>query len=178
MKLTTNRLILRQFCQSDFEEYAAMVGHTETMRYIGNGEPLSREQAWRSMAAILGHWQLLGYGLYAVEEKSSGKLAGRIGLINPEGWPGIEIGWMLHPDFRGRGLAFEAAVAIMTHAFEVLKVRELISLIHPMNTASLKLAEKLGESLHDYIQFFGVECAVYKIKRELFLASPPNPKSM
>src|SRR5258706_14382225 len=89
--LQTERLILRMFRNSDFESFAETCADPEVMRYLGEGKPLNRGEAWRQMAMIVGHWQLRGYGLWAVEERETGNLAGRIGFYNPEGWPGFEI---------------------------------------------------------------------------------------
>src|SRR5687767_1250386 len=88
--LETDRLILRMLRASDFDAYAEMHADPAVMRYIGDGQPLARPMAWRSLATMIGHWSLRGYGLWAVEERSSGKLVGRIGFWNPEGWPGFE----------------------------------------------------------------------------------------
>ena len=84
-QLETERLFLRMFRGEDFEQYAAMMCDAEVTRFLGDGSPLSRELAWRQMAMVLGHWQLRGYGLWAVEEKESGRLVGRVGFFNPEG---------------------------------------------------------------------------------------------
>ena len=64
-ELETGRLRLRQFCGGDLDAYARLTGDAETMRYIGQGEPLDREGAWRSLAYILGHWWIRGFGLWA-----------------------------------------------------------------------------------------------------------------
>lgn len=90
--LETDRLILRPFCEADLDAYSEMCADSDVMRYIGVGQPLSRSEAWRNMAMILGHWQLRGYGLWAVEEKAGGAMIGRIGCWYPEGWPDCEIG--------------------------------------------------------------------------------------
>jgi hypothetical protein len=66
--IETNRLVLRAFRQTDIDEYAAMCADTEVMRYLSGGTPMNREDAWRHMAMILGHWQLRGYGLWAVTD--------------------------------------------------------------------------------------------------------------
>jgi RimJ/RimL family protein N-acetyltransferase len=135
------------FCEEDFEQYAAMMCEAEVTRYLGDGAPLSRELAWRQLAMILGHWQLRGYGLWAVEELESGRLVGRVGFFNPEGWPGFELGWALGREFWGRGFATEAARRALEFAFEVLGREHVISLIRPDNVASVRVAERLGERL-------------------------------
>src|SRR5438046_2048074 len=114
--LETDRLTLRMLRESDFDAYAEMCGDAEVMRYIGDGQPMVRPMAWRNLAQMVGHWSLRGYGLWAVEERSSGVLVGRIGFWNPEGWPGFELGWMLRRSFWGRGYATEAARAALRGA--------------------------------------------------------------
>ena len=108
------------FRASDFDDYAACVGDADVMRHIGDGKPLDREGAWRSMAALSGHWNLRGYGLWAVEEKASGRLVGRVGYFFPEGWPQEEIGWLFRRDVWGRGYATEAATAALARGREFL----------------------------------------------------------
>src|SRR5829696_4722730 len=93
--LATERLILRPFRDEDLDTYAEICADPEVMRYLGDGTPLDRVGAWRQLAFIVGHWQLKGFGLWALEEKASGALIGRAGLLHPEGWPGFELGWTL-----------------------------------------------------------------------------------
>lgn len=66
----------------------------EVMRWLG-GRRWSRTESWRHVAMILGHWRLRGHGMWAVERRSDGELIGRVGCIEPDGWPGFEIGWMI-----------------------------------------------------------------------------------
>ncbi|MEK7387244.1 MAG: GNAT family N-acetyltransferase, partial [candidate division NC10 bacterium] len=88
----------------------------------------------------------LGDGrLWAVEERDGGRLIGRIGCHYPEGWPGFEVGWALARQYWGRGYAFEGARAALNHAFTALAQDRVISLIHPANERSIRLAERLGE---------------------------------
>jgi RimJ/RimL family protein N-acetyltransferase len=75
--LETPRLLLRAFRGGDLEAYAAMSADPEVMRYIGAGASLDRNESWRSISGMLGHWQLLGYGMWALEEKATGALVGR-----------------------------------------------------------------------------------------------------
>ena len=169
-QLETERLVLRMFCEEDFEQYAGVMCDAEVTRFLGDGAPLSRELAWRQMAMILGHWQLRGYGLWAVEEKESGRLVGRVGFFNPEGWPGFELGWVLGREFWGRGFATEAARRALEFAFEVLGREHVISLIRPDNVASVRVAERLGERLEGRTELFGAEALVYGISRDVWSA--------
>ena len=118
-RLETERLILRMFRDSDFDAYAEMCGDTEVMKYLG-GPTMTRSEAWRSMAMVVGHWQLRGFGLWAVEERRAGCLVGRVGCWRPEGWPGLEIAWTLRRAFWGQGYATEAARAALDVAFSQL----------------------------------------------------------
>ncbi len=115
--LGTERLVLRMFRESDLDSYAAMCGDPEVMRYLGDGHTLDRAESWRNMALVLGHWYLRGFGLWAVEERATGELVGRVGCWRPEGWPGLEIGWALRREFWRRGYATEAAQAVVADAF-------------------------------------------------------------
>ena len=176
-QLETQRLILREFRESDLDAYAEMCGDPEVMRYIGTGKPLSRWESWRNMAMMLGHWQLRGYGMWAVEERSNNEMIGRIGCWQPEGWTGFEIGWTLRQAYWGRGLATEGAKAAMHYASEELQQSHVISLISPDNTASKRVAEKLGEKLQGTTELFGSEAVIYGISREdwRFKTYKPHP---
>ena len=171
--LVTDRLVLRAFRDSDLDAYAAMVADPAVSRYLGRGEVLDRVGAWYQMAMFAGHLALRGYGLWAAEEKGSGVLVGRIGLWNPEGWPGLEVGWMLAPPFWGRGLATEGGRAALDFAFTHLGVEEVISVINPDNTASIRVAERLGETYARSMTLHGCPAAVYVIDRDRFRARRP-----
>ena len=164
--LETDRLILRMFREADFEQYAEMCADPEVVRYLGEGRTLSRGEAWRQMAMILGHWQLRGYGLWAVEEREGGKLLGRIGFFNPAGWPGFELGWALRKEAWGRGYATEGARRALEYAFTEMGREHVISLIHPENAASVKVAERIGERLEGRTELFGREVLTYGVRRE------------
>ena len=165
ISLETERLILRMFREDDLDSYAAMCADPDVMRYLGDGKALTRSEAWRQMALILGHWRLRGFGLWAVEERTTGALLGRIGFFQPEGWPGFELGWMLRRASWGRGYATEGARRALAHAFTVMNRDHLISLIRPANRASVRVAERLGQSLESRTDLYGQEVLVYGIGR-------------
>ncbi len=162
--LETERLILRMFREEDFDEYASFCADPEVMRYLG-GKTFNRMEAWRHMAFIVGHWHLRGFGHWAVEEKATSKLAGRIGFLNPEGWPGFELGWTLGRPFWGRGYATEGARRALEYGFNQLDQKHIISLIHPDNKNSIRVAERLGEKVEGKTELLGHDVLVYGIDR-------------
>lgn len=164
--LETPRLRLRMFRRADFDAYADMLADPEVARYLSNGQPLSRPEAWRNMAAVVGHWQLLGFGPWAVVERDSGEFVGRIGPYCPAGWPGLELTWMIRRSSWGQGYATEGARVALAYIFQQMARDLVISLIRPENAASIRVAEKMGEKLQDRIEFYGEEALVYGIRRE------------
>jgi len=165
VRLETERLSLRMWREEDdFEPYARMCADPEVMRYLG-GQTFSRMEAWRSMAYFVGHWHLRGYGHWAVEEKVSGQMIGRIGFLNPVGWPGFEIGWTLAREHWGKGYAIEGARRALEYAFTELDKDHVISLIHPENKGSIRVAERLGERVEGKAEIMGIDVLVYGIDR-------------
>ena len=146
--LETERLILRTVNpELDFESWADCFADKETMRGLGGGPGMSRAQAWRHMATVIGHQSIHGYGFYSVIEKSSGEWVGRVGPWNPEGWPEPEVGWTIYKPFWRKGYAFEAGRACIDYAFNTLGWTRVVHTISMDNVASIKTAEKLGSSL-------------------------------
>ena len=163
--LETERLRLRMFREDDFDAYARICADAEVMRYLADGKPLTRAEAWRQMAMIVGHWELRGYGIWAVEERATGTLLGRIGLFNPEGWPALELGWTLGKEHWGKGYATEGGRRALEYAFAELQQTHIISLIRPGNAPSIRVAERLGETLESRTQLFGHDVLIYGIDR-------------
>lgn len=163
--LETPRLRLRQFRESDWEPYAAMCADPDVMRYLGTGVTLSRDDAWRSIASILGHWQLRGYGMFAIEVRETGELAGRAGFLDPPGWPGFELGWVLGKPHWGHGYAIEAAREALRYAYESLRRDRVISLIRSANQRSINVAERLGSKLAGEVELLGSKALVYENRR-------------
>ena len=161
--LHTERLVLRELAAGDFEAYAAMMADPDVTRFLGDGRPLGRAEAWRQMAMIAGHWVLRGFGLWAVEERATGAFLGRIGCFEPEGWPGFEIGYTLARGAWGRGYAREGAAAALRHARETLGRDAIISVIRPDNAASIRVATALGAMPDGQVDdFFGGLALIYR----------------
>jgi RimJ/RimL family protein N-acetyltransferase len=141
--LETDRLVLRGFEPGDFDAFAELCADAEVMRFMG--PPVGRVDAWRLLATMVGHWTLRGYGLWAVEERATGAFVGRAGLWYPEGWPGLEVGWAFRREAWDKGYATEAGRAALDWAFGTLRADHVLSLIHPANARSIRVATKLGE---------------------------------
>lgn len=167
--LETDRLILRAWQESDIEPYIEMCADEDVMRHL-SGKPMTRQEAWRHAAYIIGHWQLRGFGHWAIEHKESGKFVGRAGFFNPEDWPGFEIGWAIHPNFWRQGFAEESARRALAYAFEDMGREEVISVINPGNTASIGLAEKLGERYLRDDEVYGQPVSIYGMSKDEYLA--------
>ena len=144
--LETENLILRPFKDDDVDDYFGVLDSPEVRRWLHIPESLDRSDAWQQMAWFVGQWELRGTGHWALEEKKSGQFVGRAGLHRPErhDWPGVEVGWLLHPDYWGRGYATEAGGAAVRYGFEDLQVDKLFSCILPENHRSQAVAKRLG----------------------------------
>jgi RimJ/RimL family protein N-acetyltransferase len=118
-------------------------------RYIG-GKPFSEEESWTKLLRYVGHWALLGFGYWAVEEKATGHFAGEIGFadykrnLDPSLLGAAEIGWAFRAGSHGKGYATEAARAVIAWGDAHFGPCRTTCLIHPENVASIRVAEKCG----------------------------------
>lgn len=160
--LTTERLLLRSFLPEDLEPYAEMMADPEVTRHLGAGHPLSRADAWRQLAMFLGHWELRGFGLWAVEERSTGRFLGRIGCQEPEGFPAFEIAYALPRPAWGNGYAREGAGAALNFARNVLGHTAITSIVRPANSASMRVAQSLGATAAETVEFYGAPSVLYR----------------
>lgn len=159
--METERLLLRQFREQDFEAYFQLFTDPEVRRFVGGGAEPTREEVWRHMAMVAGIWSIRGYGQWAIEEKASGELLGRSGVWFPEGFPEIEVGWLIRRERWGSGFATEAGGEALRQAFALLGVTHVISLIDPDNFASRRVAEKLGGTIEKTGVFRGEATLFY-----------------
>ena len=143
-KLETERLILRILRTDDLQEIEKMHTDPEVMALSGAGGPLDKAQTFKHCCAALGHWLLKGYGLYVLENKTTGDFCGTVGLRDLPDYPCPELNWILPRSQWGHGYALEAAHAVKKQAFEELRFEELYHFIAPENQRSIRLAQKLG----------------------------------
>ena len=96
-----------------------------------------------------------------VVERLSGRLVGRAGLWQPEGYPGVEVGWILKPSVWNQGYATEIGIAVRDYAFGTLGIPHLLSLIHPDNHGSIRVAQKIGASFEGEYDLNGSRHLIY-----------------
>ncbi|MEM8929685.1 MAG: GNAT family N-acetyltransferase [Acidobacteriota bacterium] len=159
--LETDRLRLRQFQEADWRDLHEYYSDASATRYTV-GREFTEAETWRTLCGMVGHWQLRGYGPYAVEEKASGRVMGPVGFWYPLDWPSPEIKWALAPQFWGKGFASEAARAVQSAGRQHLPHISLISLIHSENLPSIHLAVAIGAGFEEEIQFRGDPWHVYR----------------
>ena len=164
VRLETERLILRWFRADDFPAYLTMAQDPEVMKFL-TGQPQTEIEAWKNMAAHIGHWYFRGYGTWAVEEKATGAVVGRIGLMNPVGWPGFECGWTLARASWGKGYATESAIASLEYGFEKLHLNEIYGMADVNNIASQKVLVKAGLTYIETFEDDGFVTKWYNISR-------------
>lgn len=160
--LRTDRLTLRGLRAADLDGFATMLADAEVVRHLGTGQTRSRAETWDMMAQMLGQWALRGYGMFAIEERSSGRFAGRAGILHPYSWPAPELAYGFDRPFWGQGYATEAATAIRDWAFAGFAPARLISYVRPANMGSVRVLEKLGARLVDEAIMLGAPAQVWE----------------
>ena len=130
----------------DFETYAEFRG---SVRAKGIGGPHSRGASFDSMADIIGHWHLRGYGRWLIADRETDEPLGVVGLMYPEDWPEPEIAWTVFEAAEGKGVAYEAACFTRKYAYEALGWPTLISCTLIDNIRSHALAKRMG-AFHEY----------------------------
>ncbi|UCG74070.1 MAG: GNAT family N-acetyltransferase [Chromatiales bacterium] len=160
-ELQTPRLLLRQFLDDDWQDLHDYYSDQDATRYTF-GRLLTEGDTWRIMCGMIGHWQIRGYGPYAVEEKETGKVLGTVGFWYPIDWPEPEIKWALARKHWGQGFASEAARAVQAAGKQYLPDISLISLIHPDNLPSIRLARSIGAEFEREAPYEGKVFHVYR----------------
>jgi RimJ/RimL family protein N-acetyltransferase len=143
--IETARLRLRRPAPSDWEAFRDfMLSGRSTM--FGSHGHLGR--AFRAFAGDLGHWEIFGYGPFAVTRRGEDRAVALVGPWTPPDSPEREVGWMvLDREAEGKGLAREAAEAALAHVWRVLGWDTAVSYIAEGNDRSMALAERLGARL-------------------------------
>jgi RimJ/RimL family protein N-acetyltransferase len=169
-ELQTARLRLRRWRDDDLERLAELNADPRVTRWLTpTGAPIPPDETAAQLARFRRHWGEHRFGIWAVEERATGSLLGRIGVQYHRLWPDEpELGWTLDPAVWGRGYATEGGAAALRHAFETLGRDRIVSIIHPRNRPSVRVAERLGFAPHARVDWpeGGAELDVYAVGRD------------
>ena len=176
-RIESERLTLRRINQDDFEFFVRLHADPDVARYLSHGKPRSSQESLAWFQSVLQTYQDFALGQLAVLRKSDGVLIGRCGLSDlavearagvaavPRGWfqrseapAGAEIvferelGYTFDRSWWGQGYASEAARCVFDYARDVLRLPRVISVIHPENVRSLRLAQRFGVQREDVVE--------------------------
>lgn len=163
LPLLTERLVLRALRLDDVAALTAIYTDPLVMQWIG---PQSDETVAAEVVRQISYQREHGWSLWAVEERASGRLIGDCGLQPlAHAGPEVELGYDLHPDVWGRGLATEATRAVVAAALEPLGIDEVVAVVKPAHAASRRVLEKTGLELVGSRFAYGEQMLLYAIRR-------------
>lgn len=158
--IETERLILRLHTKDDFKLCHQMWSDPAVTKHT-IGRPSTEQETWFRIMRYLGHWDMLGFGYWAVQEKKSGEYIGDMGFADfkrdlvpsIDGVP--ELGWALRPAYQGKGYATEGLLAALKSADAESLWKKTVCIINPDNQPSIRVAEKCGYQRPQPAQFNG-----------------------
>ncbi len=166
-RIETAQLLLDMPRVEDLPSIERMASDPSMFLYSERG-PMAPEEAWSLLLRTIGHWSAVGYGVFAVREKASGKFAGLVGGstfhrgFGPDFDDLPEMTWSIASEFRGRGYATEAAAAAI-HAFGSMpSAGSTVCLIHIDNQKSLRVASKLGFRFFSHAHYRGYGAGLFR----------------
>jgi RimJ/RimL family protein N-acetyltransferase len=166
-RIETDRLILRGWTRQDFRPWFEILQASAVGRFLG-GTGATLEDCWRRLAGAAGSWPMLGFGGWAVTDKSDGALIGNVGLFNawrdfePQFGEQPEMGWIFAARTHGQGFAREACDAALAWTEASLEPTPIWAIVAPDNHASLRLADRLGFEPVSKVLYNGEPTAVLK----------------
>jgi RimJ/RimL family protein N-acetyltransferase len=176
--IETERLILRKPRVEDAADLAVAFADPETMRFMGDGSIATEPQVEDRIRFWLARWQKNGIGLFAMENRSDGRVLGRTGFLvwDTANWETssfaeaderaeVELGWLVAREHWGHGYATEAALALRDWGIAEHGLKRLVSLIRPGNDRSVRVAEKIGERYESEILVNGLPAMLYALER-------------
>jgi [ribosomal protein S5]-alanine N-acetyltransferase len=164
--LETTRLHIRPLERGDLDALATVLSDSQTMRFYTR--PFTRAEVSDWIVRNRRRYRDEGLGLWALELKESGRVVGNCGPVRQEvdGRKEIELGWHVHRELWGQGLATEAALAVRDHCHIELGIARLIALVRPINLQSGRVAEKIGMTVERETFWGGYDHLIYSRTRE------------
>ena len=165
-EIETARLRPRMFVPSDLDDLARLLMSPEVMRYIGveAGKTLTLEETEEHLQNFIEGWRRRRFGRWAVVEKKTNRFIGLCGLKLLE--EEVELIYLLHEAYWGRGLASEAARASLRYGFEELELERIVAVTRPENISSQRVMERIGLRRAGDVRSYGVDAVCYVIERK------------
>ena len=174
-RIETPHLLLRAIEAEDFDRLYQLHSHPDVMAFIADGKPMSKEEAFRYQAFLIGHWSMCQIGSWIVEEKSSQQIIGRTGFLYRKEWDNLETVSLYFPEYWGKGYAHEAGQAALQWGFSHSEVDEFTSAVQTKNHRSIAYINKTGRKQKMlFTSPEGYELAIYAITRQEFLHQTTN----
>ncbi len=170
-EIETLRLCLRHFTLNDMDELFQIYSYRELFKYMSNEKPLLLEQIRTLINTFTETWQQHQFGVWAIVYKKYQKLIGHCGFKFLENTSEVQIGYLLLSSYWGRGLATEAATAVMKYGFEVAKLERIVAIAKPENTASRRVMEKIGMTYEKDAYYYNNSVVYYSISKEVYQAN-------
>ena len=167
--ITTRRLMLRGLTEQDAEPLCRILSQDGVLRYFPNSNPPTLERIQNMIARHRTHWKEYGYGRWAIVPRTGQACIGWAGLEFLPEMNEAEVAYLLSKDYWGQGLATEAALAAVQYGFETAGLARIVGIVHVENVASRRVMDKLGMSLLDQANLWGMECYRYSMSRAAFL---------
>jgi RimJ/RimL family protein N-acetyltransferase len=164
--IDTARLHLRGFRLDDLDNLAVLLSDADVVRYVGDGQPIGREESENALLSIMRHWDQHGFGRWAVIDKQTQRFAGFGGLRSLMDTP--EVVYHLAKAFWGRGLATELGRASLTFGFTEHQFERIVAVAKPENAASVHVMEKIGMQYDRHTSYYDIEVIQYHITRSQF----------
>ena len=165
-EIETDRLHFRKLTWQDLDDLARIYQDPEVMKYRLHPKPATREQTQEMLEKILSHWQRYNFGRWAAICKRNQQLIGHCGLEVLAGTSEVEVNYLLDRTYWGKGLATEAARAVLRYGFQKLSYDRLIAVAKPENIPSRRVMEKIGMQYEKNVEYYGVDWVYYALNRD------------
>ncbi len=166
--IETGRLLLRPWRPEDAEAWCGILQEKDILRFFPNPSPPARSKAEQYIEHHNAHWARHSYGHWAVVTPPDSRIIGWCGLEYLPDLDDVEVAYLLSHRAWGQGYATEAAKAAVKFGFETAGLPKIIGLVHPENSASIRVLEKCGLTYADRVRLWGMEILRYRISRTAY----------
>jgi ribosomal-protein-alanine N-acetyltransferase len=166
--IETERLRLRALTPDDLDDLAALYADPDVMRYVGNGQPATRDRAEAAIQRSRDYWDQHPFGPWLIELKDTGEFVGRCALVYLQELPEVEVGYILAKPHWGKGYATEVTKALLAYGFDTVGLDRIVAITYPENTPSQHVLEKAGLKYEKMAHLMDTDVCYFVITREMY----------